>query len=218
MILNSKSFSVIDRDKIKGNIHIVGVGALGGAIVLNLVRLNLASKIIVHDFDTVEEKNLNNQVYLRKHIGKLKVDALKDLCLEIDNDPIRTSSNKVEFLRTKPDDVIILCPDSFKARTQILKAIERPCLIITAGLSSIGGSVYRTHNHYTELSQEFEDLPEEIPTEDTTACGSPISIYHRIQIISGLVCEELLKGLKEKQDVKIQVDIPNGFLASYNWK
>ena len=60
-MLNSKSFHVIDKDKVQGNIHIVGVGALGSRVVENLVRLNLTSKIIVYDMDQVEEKNLNNQ-------------------------------------------------------------------------------------------------------------------------------------------------------------
>ena len=93
-MINTKSFSIIDKDKIKGDIHVVGVGALGSRVVENLVRLNLASKIIVYDMDIVEEKNLNNQAYFQRHIGMRKVDAMKDLALDFDADSKLLFKNK----------------------------------------------------------------------------------------------------------------------------
>lgn len=141
-MINLKSFSIIDTDKIKGNIHLVGVGALGSLIGQNLVRLNLGSKIIAYDFDIVEDVNLNNQAFLHEHVGKPKVEAFKDLAQKIDPDStVRVKNKKVEWLSTNTGDIVVLALDSFTARKSILKQLTGSPLVISGGISSIGGNI-----------------------------------------------------------------------------
>lgn len=213
---NIKSFSVIDKDKIKGNIHVVGVGALGSRIVENLVRLNLASKIIVYDMDVVEEKNLNNQVYLRKHIGMSKVDAIKDFCSEIDGDAtLRVRNKEVKHIRTKKDDIVVLAIDNFEARANILAQIEETPLVLSGGISSIGGNfeIIRGVENYTKLAQEYASLPsgQEYDENDLTPCGSPISIYHRIGYAAALMADAIISNYNSEDENKENIifDIPN---------
>ena len=157
-MINSKSFYTIDKDKIKGNIHIVGVGALGSQVAEGLIRLNLASKIIVYDMDTVEEKNLNNQAFLHEHIGMSKVEAIQDLSNRIDPDAkLRGKNKKVEYIRTSDDDIVILAIDNFESRGKILEQIEGNPLVISGGISSIGGNfeTVRGAENYKKLSREY---------------------------------------------------------------
>lgn len=215
-MLNVKSFSVIDKDKIKGNIHIVGVGALGSRVAENLIRLNLASKIIVYDMDVVEEKNINNQAYTKKHVGMTKVDAMRAIAEDIDPDArLRIKNKKVEYIRTKNDDVVILALDSFQARASILSQIEGEPLVISGGISSFGGNfeVARGKETYGKLATEYASLPDdqEYDENDLTPCGSPISIFHRIGYAASLIAEEVVKNYDKPDVIETNTlfDVPN---------
>lgn len=220
-MLNSKSFYVIDRDKIPGKIHIVGVGALGSMITTNLVRLNLASKIVVYDPDTVEAKNLNNQAYLSHHVGLNKAMAMKDLCLSIDTEnPITARKNKVDTLRNGTNDIIILAIDNFESRAKILTYLRGMPLVVAGGISSIGGSydVLRGSNFCKELAAEYNQLPsgQEYDENDLTPCGSPISIYHRIGFAASLITEAVIQHLNYDKPFRktIAFDIPNHLILN----
>lgn len=195
-MLNIKSFSVINADKIQGNIHIVGVGALGSMIAEQLIRLNLTSKIIVYDMDIVEEKNLNNQAYFRRHIGMTKVQAMQDLAKEIDDEAkLRGKNKQVTSILTKSEDVVILAIDNFKARQTIIENLQGNPLLISGGVSSTGGSFETIRGKYKELAEELSTLKsgQEYDENDLTPCGSPISIYHRIRYGASLICEALIR-------------------------
>lgn len=219
-MINTKSFGVIDKDSIKGLIHVVGVGASGSRVVENLVRLNLASKIVVYDFDVVEEKNLNNQVYLRQHIGMPKVEALQDFCSMIDADAkIRIKNKKVEYIRTTSDDILILLVDSVDARVQIFSNIEGNPLVISGGISSVGGTVEisRGAENIKALRDHYEANKDVIANSpfDLTPCGSPISIYHRIGAVASVMCESLIRHVKypeEEVSRKVLLDLNVNFL------
>lgn len=215
-MINTKSFGVIDKNSIKGNIHIVGVGALGSQVAERLIRLNLASKIIVYDMDVVEEKNLNNQAFLRQHIGMLKVDAMKDLSSLIDADTeLRVKNKKVDYLRTTSNDVVILALDDFHARGNILTQIEGEPLVISGGISSIGGNfeITRGYTNYKKLGGQYLGMEsgQEYDENDLTPCGSPISIYHRIGLAASLICDAVIKYHNDttEREENIIFDTPN---------
>jgi hypothetical protein len=56
-------------------VTVIGVGALGSHVVLFL--RNAATTIKVIDFDRVESKNVLSQFHSKTHIGKSKVESLK---------------------------------------------------------------------------------------------------------------------------------------------
>src|SRR5271157_5505238 len=63
------------------SIAVIGVGG-GGSWVALLQALNRVEKIIIIDPDRVEESNLNRTPYRLTDIGKLKVEAMKEMILE----------------------------------------------------------------------------------------------------------------------------------------
>jgi molybdopterin/thiamine biosynthesis adenylyltransferase len=219
-MLNQKSFSVIDQDRIHGNIHIVGCGAIGSKAGAELLRLNLASKIIAYDYDVVEEKNLNNQAYFRQHIGMNKVDALKDLGTMIDSDAvIRTKNKKVDYIRTKTSDIVIIGLDNFVGRASILNNIEGNPLVIIGAANSVGGNVEVIRGDYKKYGAEYAAMPTDTPEyspEDTTACGSPISISHRLSGIATIMAEQILENMDTEEDLykNIIYDVTLGFIVT----
>lgn len=216
---NMKSFGVIDQDKIDGNIHIVGCGAIGSLAAENLIRLNLVSKIIAYDFDEVEDKNLNNQAYLRKHIGMAKVEALKDLAAMIDEDKkLRIKNKKVDYIRTKSSDIVILALDNYEARANIIANLEGSPLLVVAGANARGGNVEVVRGDYSAILEEYKNLPsgQEYDQDDMTACGSPISIYHRIRTIASIVAEEVVNNYNNTNSINknILLELPSMFLVT----
>lgn len=78
----SKSYTYFQPEKIDCRIHIVGCGSVGATVAENLARCGL-TKFTLWDFDVVEPKNLANQIFRVKDIGKPKVEALKDILMDI---------------------------------------------------------------------------------------------------------------------------------------
>ena len=81
----SKSYEFFQPDKDNSRIHIVGCGSVGSTIAENLARCGI-TKMTLWDFDTVESKNVHNQMFRQSDVGKLKVEALKDILMDINPD------------------------------------------------------------------------------------------------------------------------------------
>ena len=63
-------------DKLKNStVGIAGLGGLGSNVAMALARSGIGRLIIV-DFDEVEESNLNRQAYDMEQVGQRKTEAL----------------------------------------------------------------------------------------------------------------------------------------------
>lgn len=93
MTLKETKFSRLEKVIGKENINklksksvlILGCGGVGGYVCEALARSGIGTLILV-DFDTITESNINRQIIaLRSTIGKLKVDVLKDRVKDINS-------------------------------------------------------------------------------------------------------------------------------------
>lgn len=115
----SKSFDFFNPKKNEAQIHIVGCGSVGSTVAENLARCGV-TKFTLWDFDIVEEHNLVNQMFVRKHINMPKVEALKQILLDI-NPEIESE------IQLKPEgwhgDImsgyIFMCVDDIEVRKAI---------------------------------------------------------------------------------------------------
>ena len=71
-------------DRIKNvTVAVVGIGGVGGYAVEALIRSGISSVILV-DYDTIEDSNINRQLIADKgHIGYFKVDEMEKRILNI---------------------------------------------------------------------------------------------------------------------------------------
>lgn len=117
----SKSYEYFQPEKDESRIHIIGCGSVGSTVAENLVRMGL-TKLTLWDFDTVEPHNIVNQMFRQKDIHRPKVEALRDILLEINPD-------MGEDLQLKPDGwqgktlsgYIFLCVDNIDLRRKIVE-------------------------------------------------------------------------------------------------
>lgn len=109
-------------------VGIAGCGGLGSNCALALARVGIG-KLVVADFDLVEERNLNRQFYFYDQIGMLKVAALKQNLFRINPDvkvysfDIRLCQSDVLEVFGKCD-VIVEAFDKAEMKYMILDAVH----------------------------------------------------------------------------------------------
>lgn len=101
-------------------ICIIGLGTLGGFLAKNLSELETTNELLLFDYDTVEQENIKNSIYLKRDIGKLKTKAICDYINS--NAQIHIRSEK--FIEGKTNipkqDLIIDCRDFTYNRNNLI--------------------------------------------------------------------------------------------------
>lgn len=105
---------------------VLGVGGVGGYVVESLARSGIG-KIIIVDFDTVDESNINRQIIaLGSTIGRLKVDVLEERIHEINPDccVIKNSnfidSNNFSMLFSEDIDYFVDACDTMAVKKMVI--------------------------------------------------------------------------------------------------
>lgn len=177
-----RSDEILNVSKIRNKvIHIIGCGATGSHLAIQLVKLG-ANKLILWEFDTVEEHNLTNQIWENEDIGKPKLDALVEKILKIN--PFIERKNLItkgkwegQFL----DGIVFCCVDSMELRKEIYETNQYNYnieLMFDPRLGSTTGSVFTYKWNDTNIEElikasSFKD--DEIDVE-RSLCGTPINI------------------------------------------
>ncbi|MFA5814008.1 MAG: sulfur carrier protein ThiS adenylyltransferase ThiF [Bacteroidales bacterium] len=127
---------------------IAGAGGLGSNCAAALVRVGIG-RLVICDFDRVEESNLNRQFYFRDQIGQSKVEALKTNLLRINPLLILEIHQVILNFENIPElfngvDVLFEAFDRADQKAMIIESAlatwpERP-LIVGSGMAGFGDS------------------------------------------------------------------------------
>lgn len=160
----------------KKSAGIAGAGGLGSNCAAALVRVGIG-RLVICDFDIVEESNLNRQFYFHDQIGLAKTEALKTNLLRInpkviiESHRIRLTSDNIPEL-FHDVDVLFEAFDHADQKVMIIESAltvwpERP-LIIGSGMAGFGdsnsihlrtvGNLYICGDEISEVAQELPPL------------------------------------------------------------
>lgn len=123
----------------KKTVLVLGCGGVGGYVIESLVRSNIGTIIIV-DFDTIDESNINRQIIaMDSTIGKYKVDVFEDRIKDINNkcrvikikDKINTDNINILF-ENNIDFFVDACDDLKVKKQVILECINRDIPFISS--------------------------------------------------------------------------------------
>lgn len=119
----SRQKDVVPADRLgRCSISIIGVGAVGRQLALQLASMGAASLRLV-DFDSVEESNVASQGYAETDLGKPKVVATETACRRI-NGGINIDAIDGRFRRSMDvGDVVFAAVDSIETRRIIWEAV-----------------------------------------------------------------------------------------------
>jgi sulfur carrier protein ThiS adenylyltransferase len=105
-------------------VTVIGAGAIGRQVALQLAALGVPWLQLI-DFDSVEESNLASQGFLEEDLGRLKVDAVSDLCRRLHRH-IGLHPVPRRFRRSQEvGSVVFCCVDRIDTRRQIFEAVRR---------------------------------------------------------------------------------------------
>lgn len=147
-LMNVKKAERIRKKLKESSVGIAGLGGLGSNAAVSLARAGIGRLVLV-DFDKVEESNLTRQYYFIDQIGKNKVDALKEniekinpeVKIEIINQKLLKGSMEEPF---KDVDVVIDSLDSAETKATFIEEIltklpDKP-IVAASGVAGYGHS------------------------------------------------------------------------------
>lgn len=200
----SKSYEFFQPEKDDAKIHIVGCGSVGSTVAENLARCGVTN-MVLWDFDNVEEHNIVNQMFRKQDVGKPKVEALRDILIEINPDII----HKIEL---KPDGwqgklmsgYVFLCVDSIDLRREIVeKHMNSPfvkamfdfrTLLKSAQHYAADWSNYKMRQNLLNTMQfSHEEAAAETPV---SACGVTLGVATTVRLISAIGVNNYINFVK----------------------
>lgn len=142
-------------------VTIVGVGGVGGYVATLLARAGV-EKIRIIDFDTVSPSNFNRQVVAVKgNEGRLKVEALKDILLsinediEVDSVPQKLDKDNVSSL-LKNSDIVVDAIDIVKDKVALIIYCKKHNINVISAMGA--GNRYDQPNFYlTDIYKTHDD-------------------------------------------------------------
>jgi sulfur carrier protein ThiS adenylyltransferase len=194
---------------------IIGVGAIGRQVAMQLATIGVP-RLYLLDPDTVSVENLAAQGFREADLGKPKVFAVKDACLEA-NSGIKIVADRGKFacnkripaIDKKEVRAIFCCVDSMTARKDIWAALGNEPFFVDTRMGAEVARVLCTHDkdpvaakHYpTTLFDESRAFVATCTAKTTFYCAS---------LCAALAVSQLTKYLR---DVPIDKDITFNILA-----
>lgn len=182
------------------SVSLVGAGATGSHIAWYLAQLGWGDKnqnhgiLKVFDDDVVEDHNLANQIYWPGHVGKFKVDALKDMVIKKFGFEIETYAEKVTDQRSAvAAKYVFLLTDTMSSREEIfekcLKFQFATDLVIETRMGLRDGRVYAFNPNDTTQVSEWKKTLYKDDEASASLCGASASIISTVAFLSSLaVC------------------------------
>lgn len=202
----SKSYEFFQPEKDDARIHIVGCGSVGSTIAENLARCGV-TKMTLWDFDKVENHNIVNQMFNQNDVGKLKVEALKDILIDINPEIIDDIELKPDGWQGKlMSGYIFLCVDSIELRREIVeKHMDSPyvkavfdfrTLLESAQHYAADWSDYKMKKDLLNSMQfSHDEAKEETPV---SACGVTLGVATTVRLICALGVNNYINFVKGK--------------------
>lgn len=200
----SKSYEFFQPEKYDGRIHIIGCGSVGSTLAENLARCGV-TKMTLWDFDTVESHNIVNQMFSQQHIGKLKVEALADILVDInpyikDELELQPKGWQGKLL----SGYIFLCVDSIELRREFVeKHMDSPyvkavfdfrTLLESAQHYAADWSDYKMKQTLLNSMQfSHEEAAEETPV---SACGVTLGVATTVRLVCALGVNNFINFVK----------------------
>jgi hypothetical protein len=196
----SRQLKLLDPAEIKDkSITIIGAGATGSYVAMLLAQMGWGNKpfnqgiMRVFDGDIVEQHNLANQVYESTHIGKPKVEALKEMILRKCGFEIEVFNQMVDD--KTPTDLIqstyvFILTDTMKSRKEIFeKHLRIPFntdLVIETRMGLKDGRIYSFNPNDGEHAKAWKATLYDDAAAETSACGTSQSIISTVGFLSSL--------------------------------
>ena len=211
-----KHLDIFDPQSLHGgSVGIIGVGALGSAVALEIAKLGVEN-ITLYDPDSVAEHNLPNQIlYGPNDVGEDKIEAAADMIEQLTGYRPAVDARRIGYVKIF-HEYIFCCVDSMMGtaespgRAQIFdKAIflnHRTKLYIDGRMGAkIGWGYIIDPRDPMQVRQYCDDpdvmFPDEKIQPEVGGCGVTISIGATAHILAGMLTWMFMQAIKDQRKV-----------------
>lgn len=210
-----KSYTFFKPETCRERIHVIGCGSVGSTVAELLVRFGL-TKLTLYDFDTVEPRNLANQMFRQEHIGMRKVEALSDMMTEINpeiKDTLKLEPNG--YKNQNLSGYVFLCVDQIELRREIVQRHKnnpyikamfdfRTRLTDAQHYAADWSDIKQMNDFVLSMDFSHNEAAEETPV---SACQVTLSVAPTVRMISSLGVTNFINFVKDQTLKKfIQID------------
>lgn len=201
----AKHQDFFDPNDLKGEVHIIGVGATGSNLVETLTRIGFP-ELDIYDFDTVSPHNVANQCFFADQVGADKVNAMANNATSINKNIIIHEHTQGWKSGMPLSGYVFLCVDNIDLRRQIVEENRynlniKAMFDIRLGLTDA--------QHYAADWSKQESIEELLKTMQFTheeaqknmpvsACGGSMSIIPVIRMVVSLMINNFINFTKGK--------------------
>ena len=183
-------------------IDIIGAGATGSKVALELMKLGIKGKQLrVWDFDRVEAHNIANQVYGLEDVGKYKVDALADIIYAQTGEEI-----EIQRKAFKQDSVeqlakyVLILTDTMSSRRELweskIKSAGRPIALIETRMGVDCTMTFTLWNNDQHAVDRYEDNFYEDGEAEVSSCGTTLSVGPTSSMLASIATWQFMKLAK----------------------
>ena len=187
---------------------VIGVGAIGRQVALQLTAMGIPWLQLV-DFDVVEVSNVASQGYLEDDLGKPKVEATAELCVQINHELAVHVVPERFRRRTDIGNILFCCVDDIGVRKLIFDATKDDVDVFVDGRMS--AEALRVLTVVDQHSREFYQTTLFESTEAYQASCTARSTIFTANIAAGMMLEQLTRWLRH---MAIDPDIQFNLLTS----
>lgn len=236
--------SLFDGDTFNTPIHVIGAGATGSWLVLELAKLGIKGNLIhVWDFDHVEEHNIPNQAYnlisynhgtidgvhnradapleYSTHVRKPKIEALYQVVREATGECFKAHYAKYESQRL--NGYVFLMVDSMEERKRIweqaVKMKSAVKLLIEPRMGLDVGRVYNVEPTNMEHIRQYEDTFYTDEESEASACGTAQTVITTSVSTASWCARQLVNHVGEVElDNEILIDYKYNNIFTNRWE
>lgn len=202
-----RQLDVLDQPRLaRIPVTVIGAGAVGSFTTLALAKSG-AEHITVWDDDVIEAHNLPNQWYRLADLGRKKVEALRELVLDMTGVEIHIETRR--FTGLSATEVTLCCVDSMDVRMDLWKRLSpRPSLYIDARMGAEVGKV-----HCVGLfSSWYEDTLYPSSEAHHAPCTAKATMYCASGLAAFIVSQVANYASDRPVKPEMTVDFRNGLL------
>lgn len=216
-----RHMELFDPDTFNTPIHVIGAGATGSWLVLQLAKLGIKGELInVYDFDVVEEHNVPNQGYIKAQVGVPKVDALFAEIYRHTGTYIKVFNTK--YVDQRLSGYVFLMVDSMSERKRIfdqsIKLKRAVKLLVEPRMGLDVGRVYNVDPIDLKQVEAYENCFYSDEEAEVSACGTSMTVITTAMAVSSWCVRQLINHhTGEELDNEILLDLKYNNVVTSKW-
>lgn len=218
----SRQIDLLNPDSFTTPIHIIGCGATGSWVALQLAKLGIEN-VFLYDFDVVEIHNLPNQYFGLDDIGKNKAEALSARLAELTGITYQAYDKKVDSSSATMKGYVICLTDTMASRKDIwwdlIKFNPDVELYVETRMGLTGGHCYAIKPMDYELCEKYDaTLNYDDDAAEVSSCGTSQSVAITAVLIANHVVWRLVAHhLNQFYPEKVTVGGQAGMSMTNQW-